>query len=200
MDIFTIGYAGLTESQFVKLLKQMNVSAVADVRSSPYSKTFPGFNRENMPNWLSESGIRYVYLGEELGPRSMDPAHYKDDQVQFERLKQTELFNKGIRRLENGSKRMTIAIMCAEKDPMTCHRSLLVAHYGQSSALSFHHIHQNGEVESHAQMLRRAMGALKIEEDMFTPIDQCLEKTYQKLCTLYAYKKITRAPEGVPFK
>jgi uncharacterized protein (DUF488 family) len=199
MDVFTIGYAGLSKEGICKILHQHGIQAIADVRSSPYSKTFPDFGKDQMPKWLQENGVRYVYLGIELGPRSNSDKHYKEGQVQFDILSQTEAFQTGIRRLKNGSEKMRIAIMCAENDPMTCHRSLLVAEFGQEEGLRFSHILKNGSVETHEEMLKRAMKTLGIAPDMFLSEDACLKIAHQQLCKKYAYKKITRAPDmGMP--
>jgi uncharacterized protein (DUF488 family) len=199
MEVLTIGYAGLSKDAMCALLLEHNVQAIADVRSSPYSKTFPDYGKEQIPKWLAEKGIRYAYLGDELGPRSKNNQHYKDDQVQFDLLSQTELFKSGLRRLAKGSETMRIAIMCAENDPMTCHRSLLVAEYGQSNDMSFSHILKNGSKETHQEMLKRGMKSLGIVPDMFMSENDCLKLAHERLCKKYAFKKITRAPEsGMP--
>jgi uncharacterized protein (DUF488 family) len=188
-NIFSIGYAGLSQDKFIEILKSHNISAIADVRSSPFSKMFSGYNKDNMPQWLAENGIKYVYLGQELGPRSANSNHYVNDQVQFDRLSQTDGFKQGISRLNKGAQAMNIAIMCAEKDPMTCHRSLLVAEFSKDSGLEFKHIHQDGRLESHEDMLLRAMKVYKIMPDMLTDEADCKKSAHAKLCLQYAYKK-----------
>ena len=196
--VFTIGYSNLTTERFSELIQSYGITAIADVRSSPYSKMFPIYNKENMPAWLKKIAVRYVYLGNELGPRSTNDSLYKNDQIQFDLLSNTELFQKGINRLINGSKENKIAIMCAEKDPMTCHRSLLVAHYGKDENIEFSHIHQNGSLESHDDMLDRAMRQYKIIPDMLTDQEACRENAHRMLCSDYAYRKIqiTKKPTG----
>lgn len=189
-NIYSIGYAGLSQEAFLSLLKLHNIQCIADVRSSPYSKAFPHYNRENVPAWLKQSNVRYVYLGEELGPRSKDSTHYNDSgQVQFDLLSKSTLFENGIKRLENGAKMMNVAIMCAEKDPMTCHRSLLVAEYSKSTSLKFSHIHQDGSIESHREMIARAMKAFQMAPDMFTPLEEYERLAHEKLCKKFAFTK-----------
>ncbi|MDU8351502.1 DUF488 domain-containing protein [Pseudomonas syringae pv. actinidiae] len=191
--IFSIGYAGLSQEAFLALLEKHQIQCIADVRSSPYSKAFPNYNKENMPVWLKSQRIHYVYLGAELGPRSNESSHYDNNgQVQFDRLSQTPQFDKGIRRLENGAQKMNVAIMCAEKDPMTCHRSLLVAEYSKTSQLEFSHIMQDGSLETQQEMVDRAMKTYQITPDMFTPLEECRKSAHKKLCSRYAYSK----PEG----
>ena len=188
--IFSIGYAGLSQDAFLALLEKHQIACIADVRSSPYSKAFPNYNKENMPAWLRSQKIHYVYLGSELGPRSNNNEHYNDKgQVQFDKLSATENFDNGIRRLESGARKMNVAIMCAEKDPMTCHRSLLVAEYSKGSTLEFSHILQDGSLETHEEMIVRAMKLYQMAPDMFTPLEECQKLTHAKLCDRYAYSK-----------
>merc|ERR1711916_244013 len=126
--LFSIGYATKPLATFLQQLQDRQVQAVADVRSVPYSKRFHDYHREALAGRLRQAGMYYVYLGDELGPRSKDPAHYDGHgQVQFERLQRSPLFLAGIDRVLAGlAKGMRIALMCAEKDPAVCHRSLLV--------------------------------------------------------------------------
>src|SRR5690606_20695911 len=115
---------------FLGQLQQHHIDVVADVRSVPYSRAFHDYNRETLVRHLAEHGFRYVYLGDELGPRSKDPRHYDaDGQVQFARLMQAPLFQSGLMRLQDGlTKGFRIALMCAEKDCAVCHRSLFVGY------------------------------------------------------------------------
>lgn len=188
-NIFSIGYAGLSQDKFIEILKKHNIAAIADVRSSPFSRIFPGYNKDNMPAWLAQAGIKYVFLGAELGPRSANAKHYKNDQVQFDLLSETDEFKRGIARLQRGAEAMNVAIMCAEKDPMTCHRSLLVAEYGKNSGLEFQHIHQNGDLEPHENLLVRGMKLYKMQPDMLMTEEDCKRAAHQKLCLQHAYKQ-----------
>ena len=129
-NIYTIGYATKPIDEFISQLQRHNIQAVADVRSVPYSKVFIDYHKEAIQRSLARHHIKYVYLGEELGPRSKDDSHYNQSgQVQYDRLMQAPLFLDGLKRLMTGLKKnLTIALMCAEKDPATCHRSLLIAY------------------------------------------------------------------------
>ncbi len=130
MALYSIGYATKPIATFIEQLKRYDINAVADVRSVPYSATFFDYHQERLEGHLARAGIRYVFLGEELGPRSKDPQHYDSGgQVQFDRLMASPSFQVGIKRLNRGlSKGFRIALMCAEKDPSCCHRSLLIAY------------------------------------------------------------------------
>ena len=125
--IFTIGHSTHEFKRFVALLKHHGIGAVADVRSTPYSRWQPQFNREELTDALKKHGISYVFMGKELGARSDDPDCYDQGRVQYRRLAGTELFRSGIDRVLDGAHRMSIALMCAEKDPLECHRTILVA-------------------------------------------------------------------------
>ena len=97
-SIFTIGHSTHSAEAFLTLLLQHGVEAVADVRSSPFSRFNPQFNREALEAFLKENGIRYAFLGKELGARSEDRSCYIDGRVQYGRLAQTALFQSGLDR------------------------------------------------------------------------------------------------------
>src|SRR4051794_8116259 len=98
----TIGHSTHSAARFVELLRQHHVTAVADVRSSPYSRHVPQFNRETLRSMLRENEIHYVFLGKELGARSTDPSCYVDGRVQYGRLATTSEFMEGIARILAG--------------------------------------------------------------------------------------------------
>lgn len=126
--LYTIGYSSFTPLDFIHMLKQNNINALADVRTLPYSRYHNEYNAENLKNLLKKNNIFYVPLGKECGARPEDSNCYVDGCVVFEKLAQTQLFQIGLRRLMTGLQKYTIAIMCAEEDPITCHRYILVAH------------------------------------------------------------------------
>lgn len=126
-NVLTIGHSNHPIERFIGLLKQDGVTAVADVRSAPFSRHNPQFNKDSLQQSLSEAGIAYIFLGKELGARSNDRSCYEDGRVQYERLARTDLFLDGIERVRKGAEQYRIALMCAEKEPLECHRTLLVA-------------------------------------------------------------------------
>ena len=116
--IYTIGHSNHTTEKFLKLLKDNDITAIADVRSSPYSSYAHWFNGEHLEEVLKVNGISYVYLGEELGGRGKQSDHYdKNGQVIYKKLAETKSFKSGLARLSNGSKKFRIALMCSEKEP-----------------------------------------------------------------------------------
>ena len=124
--LFTIGHSTHTVDQFLGLLKKHGITAVCDVRSMPYSQHNPQFNRESLKEVLNARGISYVFLGKELGARSDNPACYINGKVQYNYLAEEPAFREGLRRVKKGMQSFQVALMCAEKDPLTCHRTILV--------------------------------------------------------------------------
>ena len=155
--IFTIGHSTHAIDAFIALLQRHGIEAVADVRSTPYSHWQPQFNREALRSALKTKGISYVFLGRELGARSEDPRCYKDGRVQYRELARTALFHAGIQRLIEGAQRMKIALMCAEKEPLECHRTLLVGRVLQEHGVRVLHILANGRVETHEDAMKRLL-------------------------------------------
>src|SRR5579871_3205141 len=131
--VFTIGHSTHTAE-----LHQ--ITAVADVRLQPYSRMNPQFNRETLREMLRESHMAYVFLGKELGARSEDRTCYLDGKAQYGRLSQTELFRRGLDRVREGTRSFRVALMCAEKEPLECHRTILVARHLEPLRIEIRHI------------------------------------------------------------
>jgi uncharacterized protein (DUF488 family) len=180
MTVFTIGHSTHPSERFLELLRQHGVTAVADVRSTPYSRFNPHFNSGRMKSWLPAAGIAYVFLGKELGARSEDPSCYEQGKVQYERLAATELFRRGLERVREGSQSYTLALMCAEKEPLECHRTILVARQVAAIGFDVQHIHADGRLESHAAAMTRLVRMLDLPEgDMFRSPDEILADAYR---------------------
>src|SRR5712691_7200087 len=144
--IYTIGHSTHSIEAFVELLRQHGITAVCDVRSRPYSRMNPQFNREELKDSLKSADIKYVFLGKELGARSEDKNCYRNGQVQYDLLAQTKLFQDGIKRVEKGVKEFRIALMCAEKEPLDCHRTILVSRKLFDDGLIINHILSDGQI------------------------------------------------------
>lgn len=169
--LFSIGYATKTIDVFIEQLQQHAIDVIADVRSVPYSNVFADYRQEKLIGSLRNAAIKYVYLGEELGPRSKDADHYDDrNQVQFDRLAKSNLFRQGVERLKSGlDSGFNIALMCAEKDPATCHRSLLVAYYlKRELAMNVQHIDHAGGLESQAELEARLVTLQGLVPDLLS--------------------------------
>jgi uncharacterized protein (DUF488 family) len=162
--VFTIGHSTHKQEYFIALLRRYGITALCDVRSQPYSRANPQFNREQLRESLRESGIKYVFLGKELGGRSDDPGCYEDGKIQYDRLGQSTLFLRGLERVRQGMKKYRLALMCAEKEPLECHRAILVGRYLVANGVNVQHIHANGSVESHSDALSRLAKTLNLPE------------------------------------
>jgi uncharacterized protein (DUF488 family) len=127
--VYTIGHSNHRIEKFIELLSAHNVTAIADVRSHPYSRFNPQFNREKLRTALRTAGAAYAFQGRKLGARSEDPNCYVNGKVQYDLLARTPLFKEGLARLVLGADSHRIALMCAEKDPLTCHRAILVCRH-----------------------------------------------------------------------
>ena len=163
--VLTIGHSTHPLESFIALLRRQRVSAVADVRSAPYSRFSPQFNREPLTEALEAEGIRYVYLGNELGGRSDDPACYEEGQVRYDRILKTERFRSGLARVVNSAAKYRITLMCAEKEPLDCHRTLLVARALNEQGVDVAHVHADGRLEPHQAAMDRLLEIQKLPCD-----------------------------------
>ncbi|MCK9303871.1 MAG: DUF488 domain-containing protein [Bacteroidales bacterium] len=180
-DIYTIGHSNHDMPHFIGLLKLHQIEAVADVRQSPYSKIAPQFNREVLKNVLISQQISYVFLGNMLGARPTDPECYRDGKVDFDILARQPYFQNGLDRLRKGIQKMRLTLMCAEKDPLTCHRTILVCQNLKCDGLRILHILEDGELEDHRDTEARLLNTLKMPTyDMFKSQNEILKDAYQR--------------------
>jgi uncharacterized protein (DUF488 family) len=201
MEVLTIGHSTHVIERLIELLRAYAVTALADVRSTPYSRRHPQFNRDRLRDALKAAGIEYVFLGKELGARSEDDACYEDDQVQYSRLAQTPAFASGIGRLMEGSRKYRIAIMCAEHEPLHCHRTILVARHLARAGVRISHILRDGSLEPHAVTLARLIGGARGPEpdgpgepDLFGwRVAEAAEQAYERQGRRIAYRRPPRA-------
>jgi len=180
-DLYTIGHSNHTIEKFIKLLSMHSITTVYDVRSHPYSKFNPQFNKETLEKELKNHNIKYFFLGEELGPRSSDQDCYIDGKVQYSSISKTFQFNQGIERLLIEMESNRIAIMCAEKDPIICHRTILICRHMRQYDIEIKHILEDGEIESNSNAEKRLMKTLNIHNkqgDLFLSVEERIEKAY----------------------
>lgn len=127
--IYTIGYTAFNINKFVAVLKKYNISCVIDVRSSPVSQYYPDYNKDVLERALKSSSIYYRNYIEEFGARQNNKRYYtKDGYLDFKKFTKSEAFQKGFRKITDSMEQGYIfALMCAEKDPINCHRNIMVA-------------------------------------------------------------------------
>ncbi len=193
--IYTIGHSNHPIDRFAGLLRQHGIDALADVRSTPYSRFNPQFRKEKLQASLTEASIRYVFLGEELGARSQDPSCYDaEGRVSYARLAMTECFRRGLERLLAGMRNHRIAMMCAERDPLECHRTLLVARELEKVGVPVTHILADGTLEPHRHAMQRLATELKLAgTDLFRTPDELIEDAYEKQGRRIAYVRADKS-------
>ena len=175
MELLTIGHSNHSIEAFVFLLKKHKITAVADVRSHPFSRYLPHFNQTEIAASLSAAGIQYVFLGKELGARPEDLSCYDTGgKALYDRIAATPLFSAGIQRLLKGAANYKISLMCAEKDPITCHRTILVCHKLKEFNLQINHILCDGNLESHQDLEARLLSKFNNVKNNNAPLQLSL--------------------------
>lgn len=170
--LYTVGHSNHSIETFIGLLAANGITAIADVRSHPFSRRCPQFNRERLASALAQHGIAYVFLGKELGARSEDPSCYENGKVQYQRLAATPAFKTGIERVLAGAEKFCVALMCAEKEPLDCHRTLLVSRALESVGASIAHILADASVEPQEKTMSRLIELVGLSnEDLFQRSD-----------------------------
>ena len=187
LQIFTIGHSNHSLEEFLALLSQHDVTAVADVRSAPYSRFCPQFNRDLLSATLEASGIRYSHLGSELGGRSDDPACYEGGRIKYDLVARTGVFREGLSRVVRGAASYRIALMCTEKEPLDCHRTLLVAQELVAIGVDVVHILAGGELETHERTMDRLLAQLSPNYDLFQPREELLAHAIARQVRRIAY-------------
>lgn len=158
VTVHTVGHSNHAIDDFITLLQGAGIDAVADVRSTPYSRRFPHFSRERLQAALLEAGIAYVFLGRELGARRDEPACYDAaGRADYERIAATPAFAAGLARVIAGADRYRIALMCAEREPLDCHRTVLVARRLAERGVEVRHLRADGTTEPHVETERRLL-------------------------------------------
>lgn len=142
MDIFTVGHSNYSLDYFLKILISNNINCIVDVRSIPYSSYNSQFNRECIKYFLNKNNLIYLYMGDLLGAKRVESYVYDyEKRVDFEKVEHSKIFKYGIERLGVGiSKNYKIALMCAEKIPWSCHRSILIGKYLKENGYNVYHI------------------------------------------------------------
>ena len=187
-SVFTIGHSTLELGKFLALLKQHGIQAVADVRSSPYSQYNQQFNREPLQRALQEHGISYVFLGEELGARRSERECYLNGRADYELISRTPAFKHGIERVIQGAAKMRVALMCAEKDPINCHRCILVSPHLRRHGLAVLHSLTDGTLEDHGQTEERLLQLLALpERELFRSPEEIVAEAYKLQGNKVAY-------------
>jgi len=155
-QLLSIGHSNLEIDRFVQLLQASGVTAIADVRSQPFSKWLPWTNRSHLEQALVDHEIHYHFLGDQLGGRPQSTEVYDSDgRVNYERVKATAAFQRGLVCLAQALENSRLAMLCSEEDPIDCHRGLLIAPAMKEQGFAAMHIRGDGSLESQADFEAR---------------------------------------------
>lgn len=140
--VYTIGHTNYSIEQFVEILRHYEINCVVDVRSTPYSKYTPQFNSMGLKEELKNRGIIYIHMGEEFGARREEKEFYTHGYLDFEKVRQQSIsFFRGVQRIDEGCKKgYRISLMCTEKIPSECHRSIMVTKGLKDAGFEIRHI------------------------------------------------------------
>jgi uncharacterized protein (DUF488 family) len=155
--IYTIGHSSHDIDYFLELLKMHNINTVVDARSVPFSKYVPHFNKDDIKRTLFNNKITFIYMGTELGIRQKDKNLFSETGLlDYDKVKSSQNFLTGIERLKNGIfMGYKIAVMCSEKDPVDCHRSVLIGEELFKQTYNVLHILPDGSTQTHINFLER---------------------------------------------
>lgn len=162
--LYTIGHSQHDFEYFINLLKYNNINYLLDVRSTPYSRYAETYNREHLSNLLLKKNIIYSYMGKYFGARPANIELYNEEgYLDFEKVAQSELFIKGMKNVILGLNRgNNIVLMCTEKDPIDCHRAILVARAFSLNDVNVTHILPDGKLQTQKELDERLL-------DMYFP-------------------------------
>ena len=187
--LFSIGHSNIPAGRFVNLLRAVGVNAIADVRSTPASRRFPWFSSKNLAPVLQDEGILYMPFGDALGGRPRDAAFYRDGVADYEKMALQPKFCDGLDRLLMVAAQHRVCLMCAEREPLDCHRCLLVSRALAERGRAVGHILHDGTVEPHTATEQRLLANSGPDADLFvTGQRERLAAAYLRRCRSVAYR------------
>lgn len=157
--VLTLGHSNHAWPEFLALLQAKEVGCIVDVRSMPASRRYPQFNRDAFERALGDAGIGYRFLGDRLGGRPKDSVCYAGGAVDYARVAATSAFREGLDELATLARSMRCCLLCAERDPLDCHRAILVARHLAPKGFSISHIHGDGRIETQGEFEKRLIDA-----------------------------------------
>ncbi len=160
MDLYTIGHSNHTPDKFIKLLQDNQIQCLVDVRSKPYSRWVPFANRENLEKLLASVDIQYIYLGNLLGGLlpDLNSAKKANRLVAYDHIRHEDYFNGGIDRLIEETKKHRTCILCAEENPSSCHRRLLIGVSIIARGVQILHIRSDGRIQPEEDLYTEERG------------------------------------------
>lgn len=186
-DVFTIGHSNHPIERFLALLEAVGATALIDVRSQPFSRWQPWFTAKRLGAHLEEAGIAYMPMGEALGGRPRDPALTREGIADYEAMAQTPEFRTGIAHVAALAKELRPCLMCAERDPLDCHRCLLLAPALAAEGLRIGHVLADGTIVPHSIIEDRLVAAAG-SADLFADRRTRLAEAYRRRARAVAFR------------
>jgi uncharacterized protein (DUF488 family) len=196
-DFYSIGHSNNTAERFVAMLQAENVGALADVRSTPFSRFCPWFSAKNIKPLLEQNGIAYLPYGTVLGGRPQRPDLYCDGVADYETMARQPDFQAELDRLIADARQVRaqdtgngrLCLMCAEREPLDCHRCLLIARALAARGFTVGHILYDGSVEPHAATERRLLELADDHGDLFaTGQNERIAAAYRRRARAVAFR------------
>ena len=158
--IFTIGHGGRTLDDLVAQLKDWGIEFVIDVRSAPYSRHQPEFSKDSFARSLAQAGLKYGFMGHQLGGRPDDPDCYTENgNVDYDKCRSQAFFQAGISRLKQAGERgYRVCLICSEGRPKDCHRSALIGAALSDNGVEVVHLLSDGNCKSQDEVMRDRTG------------------------------------------
>lgn len=195
--LYTIGHSSHPIAHFLSLLAQNHITLLADVRAIPASRRHPQYNRDPLCRALQACGIDYRFMGKQLGAKTANPAFLENGHVSYPKIAASPAFQTGLAHLVQTAQQQRTAIMCAEKEPLNCHRTHLIARQLQATSVTLIHILENGAHENHEHTLARLLKLTRTPDtDLYLSRDDLINQATAK----WANRKTNPAktPDATP--
>jgi uncharacterized protein (DUF488 family) len=187
-DLFSIGHSNIAAERLVALLRANGINAIADVRTAPYSRFFPWFSAKTLAPLLAKENIGYLPCGTDLGGRPRDETLYCDGIADYEAMAHAGEFQTALERLIAESAERRICMMCTEREPLDCHRCLLLARELAARGMTIGHILQDGTIESHAATEERLLTLAGEDSGLFATGNLSTARLGERLAAAYRHR------------
>jgi uncharacterized protein (DUF488 family) len=195
-DVLTIGHSNIPIERFVELLQHAGVNAIVDVRSVPHSRWCPWFSQKQLAPRLAADGMSYAFEGDALGGRPRDEQLYRDGAADYEAMAKQPYYQDGLARVTAQARGSRVCLMCKEREPLDCHRCLLVARSLAEHGLTVGHILHDGTIKPHTDTERRLLALAGEAGDLFASgQDERLATAYRRRAQAAAYQRPLNNPK-----
>jgi uncharacterized protein (DUF488 family) len=180
-ELYTIGHSDQPAGRFLGLLTQAGITTVVDVRSVPFSRRCPWFSGKALAARLPSQGISYLAMGAALGGRPRDASLYCDGVADYEAMAAVPEFQDGLNHLAEAARTARVCVMCAEREPLDCHRCLLIGRLLAARRIKLGHILIDGTIEPNFATEERLLAlASKEGGDLFHDRPARLADAYRR--------------------